>query len=311
MVVPSPPGASPLQLGERHPEFDSAFAKYAWAIHHAGTLEAELDAFGRGLDGKEFFRFDADWDEVRQGFPIVITEVTTSYPMRLSGVLSDVVHNMRCVLDHVAWAMVGRGATPPPTLRWQQQISVQFPVTLNPSTFNKRARTCLPGVRERDLEIVRSHQPWAIGVNAPGLSDRPAEEDGYWLLSLLDNRDKHRTIELIPHVPVGGTISRSQPRDCVLGEPRPILGASVPMEAGQELAFIPARPTGPQPQVSFQPKIRCEATVNGRFLLAGWMRELIGRTSGLLGELSHPPTLIDELADWASTPFFDPDEFRH
>src|SRR5258705_166104 len=126
--------------------FDDPWAKWAWAMSHARTLEDEINDLA---DNPQPLIFGVgQYDSKRHGFRLVALTVDP-LPLRWSLILGDIVHGYRSCLDHLAWALVQRGHTP--NLSEKKAKLVYFPVATERTVFNKQIVSMLPGVRRADI----------------------------------------------------------------------------------------------------------------------------------------------------------------
>lgn len=177
------------------PLFDSAWLKWAWAIFHAQTLEHDIAAWSE-QNPNPVRAVRADYYPKRHGFALIITEIDP-IPVRWQLLLGDIANNYRAALDHLAWALVTRGRTPPDSglLTRAQEKAVYFPLCKDRRVFNAQIRLPptpksllkLPGIRRADAAIVRRAQPYHRGP-----TKRPM--DPFLLLASINTRDKHRAI---------------------------------------------------------------------------------------------------------------------
>src|SRR5436305_1101517 len=80
----------------------------------------------------------------RHGFAVYAADVAP-VPTRWGLILGDIANNYRSAIDHLAWALVSRGRTPPAVLTDDQRSAVQFPITQGRRQFNKSLKRRLPG----------------------------------------------------------------------------------------------------------------------------------------------------------------------
>ena len=79
--------------------------------------------------------------------------------------VGDIAFDYRCALDHLAWALVCRGTTPPSVLTQQQQKAVYVMVAKSRRQFNTSLARMLPGAQRRGIAKVRAIQPYHNGEN--------------------------------------------------------------------------------------------------------------------------------------------------
>ena len=67
-----------------------------------------------------------------------------------------------------------------------------------------------------------------------------------------------------------------------------------PLEPGTELAFVPARRTGPQPHLEVQASVEAEPSVGRRVTLREWSTRTPAFLVRVLSEFSDPPQKLVE-----------------
>jgi hypothetical protein len=98
----------------------------------------------------------------RHGFAVYATAVRP-VPRSWGLLVGDIAFDFRCALDHLAWALVSRGRTPPATLTPKQQKGVYYPISRRRADFNGSLARMLPGVSRSDIAKVRATQPYHNG----------------------------------------------------------------------------------------------------------------------------------------------------
>lgn len=164
--------------------FDSAWLKLGRAIHHAQALQAAIDEDQDANDPLLSVR--TEYQPGRHGFAVYATAVR-AVPSSWGLLLGDIAFNFRCALDHLAWALVSRGRTPPETLTTKQQKGVYFPVAKRREDFNSSLARMLPGAKRSDIAKVRAMQPYRNG--------RKHIRHNFVILAELNNHDKHRSLQ--------------------------------------------------------------------------------------------------------------------
>jgi hypothetical protein len=277
------------------PLFDSAWFKWANALAHTQTLQADIQARAKA-DAQPTFAFRAHYEPKRHGFALVVATVEP-IPVRWGLLLGDIANNYRASLDHLAWALVSRGRTPPGSgrLTSKQEKAVYFPVSQHRGAFNAElrlpatpnSRPRLPGVRRADSAKVRRRQPYHYS-----LGNRP--KHALVLLADINNGDKHRTIQPIWVQPVGLDITVTDAKDCVVSEPS-FGRTGQAIEVGAELAFMGARRTGAEPQINVQLGVAVEPSLGERLAVKEWLVRCGIMISQLLLEFSDQPPGIDKV----------------
>ena len=125
----------------------------------------------------------------------VFAEVVNPPPLnRWSLISGDCIHNLRSALDSLLYgiAIHETGLNPP-----ADETALQFPITISPAKFKEqksRIKSLSPAVQSDILKV----QPF----NVPHPEHPPVLE----LLGLLNNFDKHRTINVMAAIPHNASI---------------------------------------------------------------------------------------------------------
>lgn len=262
------------------PLFDSAWLKVTHALGHARALFDDIESFEKSAGRNPVGSVRAEYDARRHGFAVYPNDVAAT-PTRWGLVLGDIAHNFRSSLDHLAWALVCRGKTPPHTLSHRQRQQIYFPITDKRENFNKQLATKLPGVKRGDIAIVRRRQPYNY---------RRPNRDRHFLtiLNLLNNGDKHRTLQPVWVYPtfVGVEVWRMQ--DCVVTQ-RSWPRRQGPLSTDRELTFIRAKRRGGKPHLEVRVDIQTEPSIEQRLSVKSWIITCTALTTILLNEFSKPP----------------------
>jgi len=286
------------------PLFESAWLKWAQAIVHAQALEADIAAWIQH-DPNPVRTFRTEYNAKRHGFAVVVEDVAPM-PVRWRLLLGDIANNYRASLDHLAWALVSRGKMPPGSglLTEQQEKAVYFPICDDRADFNaqirtpKKARTRLklPAIRRTDAAIVRRAQPYHRGP-----SRRPM--DSFVLLGDINNGDKHRTIQPLWAYPSRIDIEVTHMRNCVLRGTEIWKRRGDPLDKEAEIAFLPGRRLGPDPELEMRLRVTSRPTIGNRISVREWHTKTGIGIFKLLREFSQQPASIHEIgATWAELP---------
>jgi hypothetical protein len=282
------------------PLFDSAWAKWAQGVKHFHALQDDIGSFNTHHDRGPVLDARTKYHANRHGF-VVAVERIEPIPVSWSLMLGDAANNFRAALDHLAWALTIRGRTAPGSgrLTKRQENAIYFPICQNRAEFNAAIRLPptpksllkLPGIRRADSAKLRRHQPYRHG---PGM--RPFHP--LTMLANVNTGDKHRTIQPVWIEPAVIQVQVSKERSCVIGS----LGArrwrKKPLKPGTELAYIPARRTGPEPQIEVQVKVAAEPSIGRHITVQEWGARIAARLSIILLGFSEPPQeLIESIAD--------------
>lgn len=268
------------------PLFDSPWLKWGQAVVHAQTLEAEIDAFRTGSHPDPLLASRTEYHPKRHGFGVYADRVVPM-PMRWGLLVGDIANDFRCALDHLAWALVTRGKTPPNTLKPKAANQIYFPIYQDRREFNGSLPGKLPGVRRTDVAKVRRHQPYHYGARNRG-------RHCLTLLSALNNGDKHRTIQPVWNQPTRIDVAIRDLQDCVV----PKLGFRrnpQPLEVGMEITFIRVRKMGSNPHIEVQMRVIAEPSLDNRVSVADWLAQCGGFIARLLVDFSEPPPELLEL----------------
>jgi hypothetical protein len=275
--------------------FDSAWSKWAQGVKHFHALQDDIASFNANHDRGPVLDARAQYNAKRHGFVVTIDKIEP-IPVPWSLLLGDAANNFRAALDHLAWALVSRGRTPPSSgkLTKRQENAVYFPICKDRQEFNSeirlpsaKARLKLPGVRRADSAKVRRHQPYRHG---------PRERAKLALVTLasINSGDKHRTIQPIWIEPAVIGMHVEESRDCDIRNLRTNRWRKRPLEVGTELALIPARRTGPDPQVQMQVNVTAELSVGKRVTLEEWGARTAAVVGMVLADFSEPSQKIVE-----------------
>lgn len=269
------------------PAFESAWLLYYWAYTHAKKLESEVKRAAANPDLQPVPTVTAQYEAKLHGFRIILTGLDRLPPPRWGLIQSDVAVTLRACLDHVAWAVVGRGSRVP--LTDKQARNVYFPIADSPERFRQLAPGNLPGVTGADLARIRRHQPYKRGK-------RRIDGDPLILLARLVNDNKHRTVQPVVLLPVAAAYEITQARDCVPGGLRRPKGLPR-LEVGAELSRIAARKTGPNPhlEVKLHPTLDIGIYRIPPVTVGTWLNDTLRVTAAILEQFSSPPQVAQDL----------------
>jgi hypothetical protein len=275
-----------IEIAPHDPLFDSAWLKWAQAVRHAEALETEIETTRKNGQPQPGFASRAKYEPKRHGFGVFIERVAPTPPgQRL--LLGDAANNFRASLDHLAWALVCRGDTPPDVLTKAQRKAVYFPISADRKQFNGELKVKLPGVRRADISKIRPHQPYNKGPRV-----RPRHY--LVLLKEINDGDKHRTIQPIWIQPVRARIEIMDQRDCAVPKRRKLLRPN-PLKVGAEVTFLHARKTGPNPEIDVESSVLAEPCVERMVSVETWLDITKKSLTILLAQFSHPPDAVDDL----------------
>jgi len=173
------------------PDFSGCRAKLARAREHRNVLYEEIGP-RFFMDKANLIRFTGKFDQ-EAGYYIFKVTDAPDLPRVLLGLLAgDVVHNLRCVLDHLVWqlTLVKTGGR---ELTGSRARRARFPIELKPPDEGienvvpeQFAKTdALKDVLPPHRAIIEGLQPYRR---------RDPERDALAVLRTLSDRDKHRVI---------------------------------------------------------------------------------------------------------------------
>jgi hypothetical protein len=164
------------------PDYSSMWAKLA----HSEELLLGLDTEVQTWMNTAPYGFLTKIHEDKTGVSIIAKVKGDSAPLvRWSLILSDIFHNLRCVLDHMTWAIA---VYERPGLDPLKNKRLQFPIWCDPPTANDRKR----------IEILSDSVRTAIDLVQPyrSLSDPVFPKHLLCILSWLDNTNKHNLLKM-------------------------------------------------------------------------------------------------------------------
>lgn len=109
------------------------------------------------------------------------------YPIEVSIICGEVVHQLRSCLDHLVWSMVLKAGNVPAR-------NNQFPISKLSKTFMNDSKNMLKGVPAVAQAKIEKIQPY---------NSKTPEENYLGILNELSNTDKHRNLNIIAAVHVG------------------------------------------------------------------------------------------------------------
>ena len=150
----------------------SCRSKLGRAEHHLDALDAEVRDFLKG----DAYRVRSEMDAKRTE-RLYRIQVGKSPPPHWPSLVGDCIHNFRCALDHLAWALV--------ELHGKPQESTQFPIYTTRERFRKTWASKIGKVRRKGLKTAFDGlQPYKGRPNLYPL----------FVLHRLDIIDKHREL---------------------------------------------------------------------------------------------------------------------
>ena len=162
---------------------DAAKTKVQWAEKHFGDFKDIAFGRGSGTDTRRTTVVHYDLQRQPDARPAQIA--TPSRECRLA--FGDAVHQLRSSLDHIVYALIHPLTTDQKVLR-----KVDFPIYINENLFeaSKGVGHLQRLLTPAQFTEIEQAQPYKRNPAAP-------EDDWLWVLSELDNIDKHRTILVV------------------------------------------------------------------------------------------------------------------
>jgi hypothetical protein len=208
---------------------------------------------------------------------LVVDRGVPDPPASFAARFGDVIHNYRCVLDHIAWQLVRHGSSWPLPDE-SAETAVQFPIYDTADEFDKRVARRLPGVAQTAIDYIRQRYQFDPGGN-------PAN-DALLGLAKLSNDDKHRSL----HASVG--VFKTLESNVEFTRCLPLLWASPPgrpaLKAGTEVAYFSCRITGPNP------KMRMKVSPTVQIIIEDWadMTEMVEGLRREVREILNAPEIL-------------------
>jgi hypothetical protein len=199
-------------------DFNGVRQKLKRAQVHLEALNDTLDVGG----GPYGLAIDPDPEP---GYYLVKTQLRRSLD-GLPPLVGDLLYNLRSALDHMVWQLVlANGGTP--------DRKRQMPIGFSEAWFNSKAKVQLAGVHDDATTAIRTFQPFRVS------DEGQRKVDPLWLLSELENVDKHRLLHVVALAPADAYL-RFDPRfPLVLGESIELFDLSGRvLEDGTQLARI-------------------------------------------------------------------------
>ncbi len=172
--------------------YGSCGAKWERARTHLASLRDEIRAF---LEDHPYEIVpEPDHETVEYVFRVYGIEPT---PPHLGPVIGDVLHNLRCALDHLVYelALVGVGQTFPARsdLTDDEARSCEFPICAAPEAFeSRRGKIRLLRVGEQTrIEELQPYNSFDLSIWGPTIAQVP---DALRRLHSLEVQDKHRAL---------------------------------------------------------------------------------------------------------------------
>jgi hypothetical protein len=271
------------------PLFDSAWLKWAQAVVHSQTLQRDVEARAGDPDPDPVGAFRTEYQPHRHGFAVIVERVAP-IPVGWRLLLGDIANNYRAALDHLAWALVSRGRTPPCSgaLSRRQEKAVYFPIFEHRAEYNGALARNLPGVRRADAAKVRWCQPYHR-------STRTRPRHPLALLAGINARDKHRTIQPLWAFPTRLDIEVTHLRDFALRQEVGWQRKGNALDVDTEVAFLRGWKIGSNPELEIQLHVTAQPTVGHRISVEMWAQMTGITVFNLLRQFSGQPASIHEI----------------
>src|SRR5208283_1653448 len=109
-------------------DLTSVNAKISRGINHAQAVESEIRAWMNGSPYRLVHEFNSDSTE----HSLVFRVISKPELERWALMVGDAIHNLRCCLDHLVYAIAVHESGKNPPLNWD---SLQFPIYDEPDRF--------------------------------------------------------------------------------------------------------------------------------------------------------------------------------
>jgi hypothetical protein len=192
---------------------DGCRLKLRRANEHLEALDREIETF---LRRNPYAAVDQFNPESMQS--VIWMAVREDPPFRWSAIIGDVVHNLRSMLDHLAWQLVIKAGNKPDPGRTAYPVFHRNP--FDPATPNVKSELArwnqrVSGMDDADIALIKTTQPYERG---DAFRDHPL-----YVLNELSNWDKHRELHLCGSVLQGSTFHIKETRNARWGllESRP------------------------------------------------------------------------------------------
>jgi hypothetical protein len=237
---------------------DGVWRKIDRAKGHIEALEAEIYEASDGEPRRVIVgrRYDADAQEI-VFYAEKLPEIRDSYGL----LVGDAIHNLRCALDHLWWALATLHLGRDP--EEDEAKDIQFPIFTKPSFLKPGAWDKHPYLRHVSPDAAAKAypmQPFVAGTSKP--ANTPMYLINYLaLLATLSNTDKHRFLHTAIAVPEKGYIHI--PKRFIDCTPKSVAADRTPgwfissfenrtIKLNDPVVRIPVVKTGPNPDVEMQ-----------------------------------------------------------
>jgi hypothetical protein len=205
-------------------------AKLARSAEHAQAVKNEVRTW---MDRNPYSVLQkVNADSTRYSVILRVNEAPAIY--RWSLMIADCIHNLRCVLDHLVYAIACHEATPKSP---SHESSLQFPITNDRADFDNAVicRRQLGTISDPVRAAIQFYQPY----NRPHRELPPLLS----ILRTLSNRDKHKLPTLVMSAVATGNLGFVGDIDPNDRNPRLILGTGEIVDGTEVCAITFDRPT--------------------------------------------------------------------
>lgn|GEM_PF-2018139 len=265
--------------------FRSAWLKCAWALAQSNEFEREVKAALVETQTDPPFTTRQEYHPEFHGFSVKIATIRP-VPIRWGLMLGDMANNFHSALDHVAWALVCRGKTPPHTLKPGRRKGIYFPICSSRQVFNTSLARYLPGVHRRDVARVRKAQPYIHGKRA-------VTRHCLATLQELSNTDKHQTIQPVWLRPDYSGYQVTEARDCIIRRIRSMHPSELKVDT--EIARVYAKKTGPDPDIALHGYVAASVALNNGCWIDNLLKTIRQFLPQVLAQFSQPSVDIETL----------------
>lgn len=235
---------------------DGIDAKLGRAEHHLETIKREVAEFIAPNPD----HFVSDYDAARQQIAVKPSQKLFAKRNDWSAVIGDCVHNLRSALDHLAHQLVVLGGGVPKSGRG----GTAYPI-LDSSTGPRG------GPRQVRIETTSGSVAPAVQTRIEELQPykrtNPSVDDLLWILSELDNMDKHRELATTAVAMSDFSFGIVSMRDINVHVDH--VGFSGPFDQNTELARLKAIVAGPNPKMEMKHEGTIEITLGVPCIKAG------------------------------------------
>ena len=284
--------SKPTSSAPANEPFESAWLKWAWGVRSADVLLDNIRELAAMTDLEVYLSVSMRYEAKRHCIVLVVDDVGQPFPDLWGLLLGDVVHNWRCALDHIAWALYKRGTA---NLSERRERDVSFPIFTTRTAFNDSLKKNLPGVKLRDTAVVRRYQPYLGGK-------RRSSKHVLLVLQELSNADKHRFLQPVIAYPKTASYTIVATSDCIYRRLAPKTHEGGAIEPGAELVRFYVKKTGPEPRIQVAPHFSFTPAIRERFPLEDWLHWTARMILNLLREFGEPPASASSMMATAVAP---------